>query len=144
MARLYQLSLFSLFVYFIIIAIAAPKYLSLAFLNCCTLTFLDFIHVCMSRGDMNWQGGFLIVLLVTGRILIMGSPFNLWILNYSFAYMIYAILLTQEMINMYLPTLSKQAAGRMVFAGMNSSADDKRPPSMDMVGTSFFCQVSGL
>jgi hypothetical protein len=38
-------------------------------------------------------------------------------LNYSAAYMMYAVVLVQEVINTYLPNLSQKKAGRMVFAG---------------------------
>jgi hypothetical protein len=73
--------------------------------------------------------------MVMGRILIMGSGSSIWVLNYSATYTMYAILLAQEMINTYLPNLSKRQASRMVFAG--ESVNDIT--SLDVAGTAVFC-----
>eukprot|EP00597_Dinobryon_sp_UTEXLB2267_P013680 CAMPEP_0170107482 /NCGR_PEP_ID=MMETSP0020_2-20130122/5999_1 /TAXON_ID=98059 /ORGANISM="Dinobryon sp., Strain UTEXLB2267" /LENGTH=1426 /DNA_ID=CAMNT_0010332015 /DNA_START=627 /DNA_END=4904 /DNA_ORIENTATION=+ len=132
--HIYYISLFFLLIYFIIAA-TRTAHVSLAFLNIITLIFLDFIHICLSRGDISWSPGFIIALMVMGRILIMGSGPSIWVLNYSAAYTMYAILLAQEMINTYLPNLSKRQASRMVFAGESVN----EITSLDVAGTALFC-----
>ena len=132
--RLYYISLFSLLIYFIMAAVQTD-HASLAFLNFLSLVFLDFIHICLSRGDICWSPGFIIALMAMGRVLIMGSGASVWVLNYSAAYMMYAVVLMQELINTYLPNLSKRKAGRMVFAG--EPVNDIN--SLDVAGTPIFC-----
>lgn len=131
--RLYNISLVTLFIY-MIIALARNCRPSLAFLNCCSLILLDIIHLSISHGDSKWTPGFMILLLVVGRILIMSSPPSLWILNYGATYIVYASLLTLEMINTYLPYLNLKQAGNIAFGGAPRTAYYNH----DIAGTPFF------
>lgn len=132
---LYFTSLGILAVY-MIIALARTKYPSLAFVHILTLMLLDLIHRTVAAGDMNWSPGFKITLLVIGRLLITGSSPQLWLLNYSLTYLIYAVALMNEIINTFLPMLSLRQASEVAFAGGNES--DKPPPSNDIAGTASF------
>jgi hypothetical protein len=131
--KLYGVSLGMLLIYFIIVAVRTT-YPSLAFLNCLALVLLDIIHLSMSHGDTKWNPGFMIALLIAGRVLIMGSPPSLWMLNYGTCYALYGCLLSREMINNYLPMLSKREAGEIAFAGQHG--DGLSNP--DIAGTAYF------
>lgn len=132
--KLYFSSLGLLLIY-IIIAAERSEYPSLAFLNCLAVLHLDTIHLFLSHGDIKWTPGFKIFLLVMGRLLIMGSNTRLWLLNYSTCYLLYALTLTQEMINTYLPMFSKRAAGEVILSGEHRIKE----PILDIVGTTHFC-----
>ena len=132
--KLYGFSLFTLLIYMIIAGVRT-NYPSLAFLNCCTLVLLDVVHLSISHGDTKWTPGFMIVLLIMGRLFIMGSPISLWLLNYSAAYMMYAYFLIQEIISSFLPLLSKRLAGEIAFAGVHASDG---PPNPDIAGQPYF------
>ena len=95
---------------------------------------LDGIHLSISHGDIDWTSGFKIALLIAGRVLIMGSPTTIWLLNYAACFMLYAVILAQEMINTFLPTISARQAGEIAFAGL----DNHRKPSDDLAGTAYF------
>jgi hypothetical protein len=132
--KLMQLSLVILFIY-LMIAIARTDHPSIAFLHCLALILLDSIHTSISHGDVKWTSGYHIFLLVAGRLLITSSSINLWILNYSVAYMIYAAALIRELINSFLPALTKEQAGEIAFAGKHSG-DATHP---DIAGSPLFC-----
>lgn len=137
--KLYGSSLFILFVY-LMFAIGSTQSPSLAFLNIWALILLDGIHLSMSKGDTDWSPGFKVVLLVLGRVFICGSPQSLWILNYSACYTIYSITLIYEMINSYLPKLSRRKAGEMVFGGGDyQSAIRESLKTHDISGGPGFC-----
>lgn len=131
--KLYAIALGTLLVYFIIAAVRTD-FPSLAFLNCLCLVLLDIIHLSMSHGDTRWNPGFMIALLIAGRILVMGSPASLWLLNYAAAYALYAALLCRELINAYLPMMSKREAGEIAFAGIH----DDTGANPDIAGTAYF------
>jgi len=132
---MYDASLLILFVY-LIIALARTDYPSLAFLNCLAVLTFDVIHTSLANGDNKWSAGYKIMLLILGRMLIMGSTPSLWMVNYSGAYLLYAVALMQEMINNSLPMLSKREAGEIAFAGKDDFGVNK---SKDIAGTAFFC-----
>lgn len=113
---LYYTSLFILFVY-LMIAIIRTNYPSIAFLHCLTFILLDSIHSNLAKGEVNWSPGYHIILLVAGRLAISSTTANYWLLNYSIAFIIYALALIQEIVDTFLPTLSKRQAGEFVFAG---------------------------
>jgi hypothetical protein len=131
---LYNFSLIILLVY-MIIAIGWSEYPSLALLNCLTLILLDSINSALSHGDVQWSPGYKICLLVAGRLIIMGGGENLWLCNYSIAYMVYAGALVQELINSYFPILSNREACNVVF----STKTEIKEPSADISGSPFFC-----
>ena len=132
---LYNISLFILFVY-LMIAVSRTDYPGVAFLHCLALILLDSIHTALSHGTVKWSSGFHIFLLVAGRIFIMSSSGNLWLLNYSIAYLIYAFALIKEIINKYLPHLTKQQAGEAAFAGKDNLENVRHP---DIAGSPMFC-----
>lgn len=129
-----KLSLAILFIYFII-GVVRTDYPSLVFLHCCSLVLFDSIHSAISHGDVKWSPGFHIFLLVAGRFLITAAVPNYWIMNYSLAYMVYAIALMQELVKKFLPTLSKREAGEQAFSG-KTEPDEKNP---DIAGSPLFC-----
>ena len=131
---LYNASLFVLIIY-IIVAAVRTSFPSLAFLNCCALVLLDTVHSGLSRGSNEWSPGFKILLLISGRLIIMSSGPALWVVNYSVAYMVYALPLLQALINRYLPHLSTRQAGEMIFA--NEDHLNKTFP--DVAGSEYFC-----
>jgi hypothetical protein len=114
--NLYKISLVFLFVY-IMIAITETDFPSLAFLHCLALVLLDSVHATFSHGDMLWTPGKKVVLLVLGRVLIMSSGAGWWVFNYSIAYVVYSSALLDEVINRYLPVVSKRQAEMIAFAG---------------------------
>ena len=117
---LYNASLLVLIIY-IIVAAVRTAFPSLAFLNCCALILLDTVHSGLSRGSNEWSPGFKILLLITGRLVIMSSGPALWVVNYSVAYMIYALPLLQALINKYLPYLSKrQVMNNLIYPSTSS------------------------
>jgi hypothetical protein len=130
----YNISLIILVIY-IIIAMTSTDYPSIAFVNCLSLILFDTIHTAISRSDVNWSPGFKIFLLVIGRITVMGSSGDHWLLNYSIAYMIYSTALLAEVINGILPMLTQRQASVVAFAGK----DDEKKPNLDMAGTAEFC-----
>lgn len=132
--KLTQISLVILFIY-LMIAIARTEHPSLAFLHCLALFMLDSIHASISHGDVQWTTGYHIFLLVAGRLLITASAPNLWILNYSVAYMVYAAALIREIINSFLPALTREQAGEIAFAGKFQN-DSLNP---DIAGSPLFC-----
>ena len=132
---MYDASLFILFVY-LMIAIARTDRPSLAFLNCLAVLTFDVIHTSLASGDNKWSAGYKIVLLVCGRLLIMGSTPSLWLVNYSGAYLLYGVALMQEIINNSLPMLSKREAGEIAFAGKDDFGVRK---SKDIASTAIFC-----
>jgi hypothetical protein len=123
-----------LFVY-LMIGIARTDYPSLCFLHCCTLLMLDSVHTSISHGDVKWSAGFHIFLLIAGRLFVMTSTSPYWIIHYSLAYLVYSISLIKEIINAFLPALSKQQAGEAAFAGKGQEA----PPNPDVAGSPLFC-----
>jgi hypothetical protein len=129
-----NMSLAILLIYFII-GVARTDYPSLVFLHCCTLVLFDAIHSAISQGDVKWSPGFHIFLLVMGRFLITASVPSYWVMNYSLAYMVYAIALMQELVKRFLPTLSKREAGEQAFSG-KTEPDVKNP---DIAGSPLFC-----
>lgn len=131
---LYNFSMVILLIYFII-ALVRTNYRSLAFLNCLTLILLDGIHTSIARGNVNWSPGYKISLLVIGRMLVMGSGGSLWLLYYSIVYFVYSMALIREMINKFLPMLSKRQANEAVFAVKDEEASDHP----DISGSTFFC-----
>ena len=131
---LYNASLLVLVIY-IIVAAVRTAFPSLAFLNCCALVLLDIVHSGLSRGSNDWSPGFKIMLLIAGRLIIMSSGPALWVVNYSVAYIVYALPLLQALINKYLPHLSKRQAGEMIFA--NEDHLNKTFP--DVAGSEYFC-----
>jgi hypothetical protein len=140
--KLYGVAMVILFVY-VMIAISSTQSPSLAFLNCCALILLDGIHLSMSKSDTDWSPGFKVVLLMLGRILICGSPQALWILNYSACYSVYSITLIYELINSYLPKLSKRKAGEIVFGGGDYQETLKQSlKTTDLSGSPGFCLLT--
>eukprot|EP01038_Epipyxis_sp_PR26KG_P011932 gene11932-15972_t len=133
--KLYYSSLGFLIIY-LIIAAARTNHPSLAFLHCWALLLFDLIHESIGHGDINWTPGFKIILLIIGRILIMGSPPSLWIINYCAAYLVYSLVLVNEMINTLLPMLSLRQAGEIAFMGNDESREN---PSFDIAGSAYFC-----
>ena len=141
-----NLSLAILFVYFVI-GVSRTDYPSLIFLHCCSLILFDSIHSAISHGDVKWSSGFHIFLLVLGRFLITASVPSYWIMNYSLAYMVYAIALVQEIVKKFLPTLSKREAGEQAFSGkteIEAKSPDIAGMPMFSLGTLTFCFVSTL
>jgi hypothetical protein len=132
--KLMQLSLVILFIY-LMIAIARTDHPSLAFLHCLALMLFDSIHTSISHGDIKWTTGYHILLLVAGRLLITSSSINMWLLNYSVAYMIYAAALIRELINSFLPALTREQAGEIAFAGKHHDGS----PHPDVAGSPLFC-----
>ena len=131
--NLYNGSLLILFIY-LMIGISRTDYPSLAFLNCLTLMLFDSINSSLSAGDLSWSPGFKIGLLIIGRLLIMGSAGETWLLTYSLAYLTYAICLLNEVINNSLPLLTKRQASEVAFCGEVSK---KRSPNI--AGSPNFC-----
>ena len=130
---LYNWSLGILVVY-LIIALARTGYPSLAFLHCLGLLFLDQINSSMAKGDSKWTPGYKILLLVSGRLIIMGSTATMWVLNYSLCYVVYGCALTIEVINTFLPVLSLKEAGEVAFAGAVTDGE----PNYDLATTPHF------
>eukprot|EP00605_Chrysophyceae_sp_TOSAG23-4_P002684 GSChrysophyteH1.ASY1.ANO1.2961.1 assembled CDS len=131
---LYNTSLVCLFVY-ILIAYYKTDYPSLALLNCLALIFADNIHASLAEGDNKWTPGYKIAILIVGRLIIMSSSPEGWVLNYSMAYAVYALALTNEMINCFLPILSKREAGEIAFAGKDVKEDGT---NYNLASTSYF------
>ena len=123
-----------LFVY-LMIGIARTDFPSICFLHCCALILLDSVHTSISHGDVKWSSGYHIFLLVAGRLFVTTSTSNYWIIHYSCAYLVYSIALSQEIINSFLPALSKHQAGEAAFAG--KATDEKANP--DVAGSPLFC-----
>jgi hypothetical protein len=113
---MYNWSMGVLFVY-LVISMVRTSYPSLAFLHILSLLFLDQINSSMARGDCKWTPGYKILLLVAGRLVIMGSTVTMWVLNYCLCYVIYGSALSMEMINSFLPILTLKEAGDVAFAG---------------------------
>lgn len=132
---MYDISLVILAIY-LVIALARTDYPSLAFLNCLAVLTFDVILSSLANGDVKWSAGYKIALLIASRLFIMGSTPSLWLVNYSVAYLIFAIALIQEIINSSLPMLSKREAGEIAFAGKDDYGVSK---SKDIAGTPFFC-----
>ena len=130
---LYNWSLAVLFVY-LIIAVVRTSYPSLAFLHCLVLLFLDQVNSNMARGDCKWTPGFKILLLVSGRLIIMGSTASMWVLNYSLCYLVYASALVMEIINNFLPILTLKEAGEVAFAGAMADVE----PNYDLATSAHF------
>ena len=131
---LYNTSLLCLFIYFII-ATSRTSYSSLSLLNCLVLILLDNIHSSLAKGDNKWTPGYKIALLVLGRLIIMSASETTWVLHYSVAYLIYALAMTNEMINTFLPLLSRREAGEIVHTGRDASQDQV---NYNVASTSFF------
>ena len=129
----YNLSLFLLFVY-LMIALARTNFGGLAFLNCLTCLLFDTINSSLSHGDIRWSIGFKILLLVVGRLLIMGSGTDTWLVGYCISYLVFAGALINEIINSSLPMLTKEEAAQRAFFGVKSQASEKP----DVAGTAFF------
>lgn len=136
--RLYLFSVFILFIY-LMIAVARTSSGSLAFLNVCALLLLDFVHLSMSKGENSWSPGFKVLMLVTGRILICGSPMSIWAVNYSATYYFYAVILLFEVVNVILPKLSDRLAGQIVFGGENQQSIQESMKTLDLSGDPVFC-----
>ena len=130
---IYIMSLLVLAVY-MIIALSRWIYPSLALLNCFALVLFDVIHLGMSHSDVKWTPGFVILLLVVGRVFIMSSPPSLWVLNYGAAYIVYSGVLIQEVINTYLPYLTLRQAADIAFGGVSRSSVTNN----DLAGTPAF------
>lgn len=81
--------------------------------------------------------GFMIALLIAGRVLIMGSPTSIWLINYGACYALYACLLCHEIIREYLPVLSKREAGEIAFSGLHDGAE----VNPDVAGTAYFNMI---
>jgi len=130
---IYGMSLIVLVVY-MIIALARWIYPSLALLNCFALVLLDIIHLGLSHGDVKWTPGFMILILIIGRVFVMRSPPSLWVLNYGAAYIVYSGVLLREVINNYLPFLTLRQAADIAFGGVPRSMVSNH----DLAGTPAF------
>ena len=131
----YTAALFIMFLYFCIAAGSRLRFLGMAMLHICALLLFDTIHTALSHGDVVWNPAFKILLLVVGRVLVMGSPTEMWLMNYSLAYIVYGVSLVYEVINVMLPMLSKREAGVAAYSG-NASGAESNP---DIAGTPTFC-----
>jgi hypothetical protein len=131
--ELYNTSLFILFIY-LMIGVSRTAYPSLAFLNCLALIILDFLHYNLNNGIIKWPPEKKILVLVAGRLLIMGSTNNYWLLNYSLAYVVYAFVLIRDSIGSSLPMLTKREAGALVF----SAVEDSLEKNYDMAASAEF------
>jgi hypothetical protein len=131
--KLYKYASFILFVY-LMIAVARTDHPSLAFLNCLALILLDFIHTSMSHGNESWSAGHHIFLLVSGRLLVMMSTVETWILTYSAGFLVYSWFLISDVINNFLLMLTAEQAGQIVFLGETN----KIRKNLDLAGTPQF------
>jgi len=131
---LYNIALFILFIY-LMIAVSRTDYPSLGFLNCLTLLLFDSIHTSISHGDVEWSAGYHIFLLVAGRLIVTASSPSIWIVHYSAAYLVYSIALIQEMLNGFLPYITKEQAGDVAFAGKEM----KTETNPDIAGSPAYC-----
>lgn len=141
---LYNVSLFVLFI-FLMIGISRTDYPSLCFLHCLVFLMLDCVHTSVSHGDIDWTAGYHIALLVAGRLLVASSSPSLWILHYSGAYLVYSFALVQEMLNAFLPYVTKEQAGDIAFAGKDTllkSNPDVAGSSAYSLGSLTFAFVS--
>jgi hypothetical protein len=112
----YMTAAFIRLIYFFFI-LAVTNHASMGFMNCCTLTFLDLVHTLLSWGDNHWTPGFKIALLVVGRLIIMSSGVETWIMSYSACYAIYGLALISATVDQFLPIPRKEVLESAALTG---------------------------
>ena len=135
---LYTLSVAVFIPYIVITGIFTP-YLSLGLLHTVTLLVLDFVGRCFSHPQMEVPLTRQIIVIATGRLLIMGSSEDSWLIFYGIVYALYASLLYLSILVQFLPNLSTKDCSRQLFAllvpkyKLRSEHDISRNPTVSCV-----------
>ena len=132
---LYQISLYTLVAYFIVLALATEHAADIAAVNAISLTLIDGIHFSLSHGSCDWSPGFQSALICLSRLAIMASGRDGWLIGYSITFLAYGISLSREVVRKRLPTLTDRVAAGVAYYGYPAFQKFKG----DVSGTPVFC-----
>ena len=133
----YLTSVFVRFVY-LLTALSNTKMGGVAFQNCCCLFVFDYIHDRLEYGGNDWSPYVKVVLMIVGRVTIMSSSGDRWLLTYSLAYVAYSFALSTAIMEDMFPMPTLREMEECAFSGRDFKT---RPAQRDISGTPGYCFI---
>lgn len=114
--RLYGYALVVLAIY-CIVALSRSSYPTQSIGVTATVILVDCCVFMLHRGHLAWSPGYIVFLLSAGRVCLVATCGDYWLLGHALLYMVMGSALCKEIIGKNLPRMSKQEAGGVAFFG---------------------------
>ena len=114
-SAMYILSAAVLVPYIVVTGLFTPS-LSLGLMNSATILVLDFAQRCFSHPSVEIPLRYQVVIITVGRLLIMGSSPETWMVLYSAVYALYASVIYLSILHRHLPSISSKTSSKELFA----------------------------